>query len=187
MCVINELVKQINKSLENDCYMTALTTALILPDACGKAAYSDIKSSRERYIKWYDEYIGKYEKNPDSSEEMPYLSGNVVWELRCSLLHECNPNVSKEKNDIDCFELLWQGTKSCSFSMSSSMVQTSADGEVLSKEISINILRICKIICDVAKEYYRNNKELFNFFNYKIYNTDKMARKVFGIRDASVI
>lgn len=166
--MINKLVKQINISLETGCYMSALTTTLILPDACGKAAYPNIKPSRERYIKWYDEYIGKYEKNPDFSEDMPYLSGNVVWQLRCSLLHESNPYVSKEKTQIDYFELLNQRYEGCSFAICSSTVTMNKDGEKLKTSLSINIIRICSIICATAENYYKNNNEKFNFYNYRI-------------------
>ena len=59
-----KLVQEIRKALENELYFVALSSALTLPDICGKAAYPDERSSRKRYISWYDEEIGKYEKNP---------------------------------------------------------------------------------------------------------------------------
>ena len=61
--MIIRLVQDIRKALENELYFVALSSALTLPDICGKAAYPTERSTRKRYILWYDEEIGKYEKN----------------------------------------------------------------------------------------------------------------------------
>ena len=89
--MILKLVQDIRKSLEKDLYFAALISAIILPDICGKVEFPEEKSSRKRYILWYDKEIGKYEKNPNDKVNMPYLSGEVIYNLRCSLLHEGNP------------------------------------------------------------------------------------------------
>lgn len=173
--MIDVLVEQINMSLKNNYYMTALTTALILPDICGKAKYPDLKN-RKRYVKWYNEYIGQYEKNPSQNDNLPYLSGEIVWKLRCSLLHEGNPTVNKRDSGIDYFELLWQGYQRSSIVMNSALVQSNIDGSIVKKEFSVNIIHICNVICSVAKNYYKEYKDTFNFFNYRISNMDKRTR-----------
>lgn len=113
--MVLRLIHDIRNALKNDLYFVALSSALTLPDICGKAAYPDERSSRKRYILWYDEEIGKYEKNPADKSNMPYLSGEVVYSLRCSLLHEGNPNMSNEslrKNlPIDHFSLVVEKAK----------------------------------------------------------------------------
>ncbi|MDR0500306.1 MAG: hypothetical protein LBG97_03545, partial [Coriobacteriales bacterium] len=48
------------RALEAKAYLSALALTLTLPDICGKAAYPFMKS-RERYRKWYDENIGKFD------------------------------------------------------------------------------------------------------------------------------
>ena len=72
--MIEKLIRDINKSLDNDCYFAALLMALILPDICWKAKYP-ADGVTKRYITWYNEYIGNYEK-PTSKydEDMLYLS-----------------------------------------------------------------------------------------------------------------
>lgn len=55
--MIIRLVQDIRKALENELYFVALSSALTLPDICGKAAYPTERSSRKRYILWYDEEI----------------------------------------------------------------------------------------------------------------------------------
>ena len=52
--MIIRLVQDIRKALENELYFVALSSALTLPDICGKAAYPTERSSRKRYILWYD-------------------------------------------------------------------------------------------------------------------------------------
>lgn len=66
--MVSRFVQDIRKALENELYFVALSTALTLPDICGKAAYPDKRSSRKRYILWYDEEIGKYEKSPEDKK-----------------------------------------------------------------------------------------------------------------------
>lgn len=82
--MVQKIVNDIRAALNNDLYFVALSTALTLPDICGKAEYPDENSSRKRYIDWYDKEIGFYEKNPHQTtdEEMSYLSGSVIYSLR---------------------------------------------------------------------------------------------------------
>ena len=100
-----QLIDDMNKALDNDCFFSALSLALTLPDICGKAKYPNEKSVRKRYIDWYDEYIGAYEQSPGEEGQMPYLSGEVVYQLRCSFLHQGNPNVDKDKIDEECCKI----------------------------------------------------------------------------------
>ena len=58
MYMINELVREIVGCLKSGYYMAALTTALTLPDICGKAESPELeKKTKLRYINWYNKYI----------------------------------------------------------------------------------------------------------------------------------
>lgn len=94
----------------------ALAIALTLPDICGKAEYSSACNTR-RYIDWYNKYVAPFECPPSHEgaepENMPYLSGEVVYNLRNSFLHQGNPNIDNGKikqkeNKIDKFSLVIQ-------------------------------------------------------------------------------
>lgn len=93
-----------NKALDNDCFFSALSLALTLPDICGKAKYPT-DGNKKRYIAWYDEYVGAYEQCPGEEGKMPYLSGEVVYQLRCSFLHQGNPNIDKGKINEECCKI----------------------------------------------------------------------------------
>lgn len=109
--MILRIIDEIEKALNHDLYFAALNLALTLPDICGKAEYPSLRSTRERYIQWYDKIVGVTEKPPKCTEdepEMPYLSGEVVYSLRCSLLHEGNPNLQKNgKHPIPTTAFRW--------------------------------------------------------------------------------
>ena len=122
--MVDRLLADLEKSLDNDCYFAALSLALALPDICGRAEYPELSSSsKKRYIQWYDEHIGKYEKPPKQSEndeDMPYLSGEVIYQLRCSLLHQGVPDIDKgnikaKENKIDHFSLVVEKKKDLIF------------------------------------------------------------------------
>ncbi len=174
--MVIQLVQDIRKALENDLYLVALSSALTLPDVCGKAAYPDESSSRKRYISWYDEEIGKYEKNPKDKENMPYLSGKVIYSLRCSLLHEGNPNMNNDslRTDlpIDHFSLVIERAKPFDIYSDSSSIANFGDKNI--REYSMNVRRICMILCNVAESFYKENKEKFHF-NYKIIDWDEVT------------
>lgn len=102
--MIPRLVADIQKAIDNSCYFSALALALTLPDICGKAAYPNESRGSKRYIDWYEEVVGITEKPPDEDDEMPYLSGSVVYQLRCAFLHQGtpNPNIAKNKIREEC-------------------------------------------------------------------------------------
>ena len=104
--MINAIVKEIYEALDQGLDMVALMSALALPDICGKAEYPELKT-KERYIKWLDTFIGDYERDQeDIRTNMPYPSGEVIFDLSCALLREGNPTVNKEKQNLVSFKLL---------------------------------------------------------------------------------
>ena len=174
--MIFRLVQDIRKALENELYFVALSSALTLPDICGKAAYPNENKNRKRYVSWYEEEIGKYEKNPDDKENMPYLSGEVIYNLRCSLLHEGNPNMNNDslKKDlpIDHFSLVIEKAKPFDIYADSCLI-TNFGGKNI-REYSMNVRRICMILCNAAEKYYKENKDKF-YFNYEIIDWDEVT------------
>jgi len=109
--IFEQIIKEINDCLEHECFLTALGMALTLPDICGKAAYPT-DTVAGRYIKWTNEYISAYEKDDSPyGIDMPYLSGEILYNLRNTFLHQGNPNIdsSKVKNSrckVDEFNLV---------------------------------------------------------------------------------
>ena len=174
--MVIRLVQDIKKALENELYFVALSSALTLPDVCGKAAQPTEQSSRKRYISWYDEEIGEYEKDPEDKDDKPYLSGEVIYSLRCSLLHEGNPSMENDSlrtnQPIDYFSLVIEKDKPFDiYSDASAITQL---GNEQRREYRMNVRRICMILCNVTEAYYKKNRDKFHF-NYEIIDGDEVT------------
>lgn len=162
-------VENIKYSLQNKCFFAALSLALTLPDICGMAEFPD-KSVGGRYIEWYDKYLGMYMlrgKNHVGGDN-PWLSGEVVYNLRNTYLHQGSPNVIGTKvkesaNQIDRFVLvLGDGTLLGDISMNMESIDMGYE-KLAIKGIIVDVTYLCNNICDCALWYYENNVDKFSF------------------------
>ena len=185
--MIDTYVNDIKRSLSNRLYYPALSLALTLPDICGKAKYPNKKTSF-RYIKWYDEYLGQYEHPQwdDDSPELPYLSGELVYSLRCALLHEGNPSVDKQKMDLIHFELMWNPGDNSIMGLNGSMaeaeiIEENGKQKAINRRYCVNVRDLCFKLCACAGAYYKCHKEEFDFFDYSIVNMNFHTRQIFRV------
>ncbi len=173
--IMVSLLDEIEFCLENKLYLAALNMSLTLPDICGKAEYPTAPSTASRYIGWYNKYMIQYHQGTSPyAADMPYLSGEVVFNLRNSMLHSGNPSIDSKKVkheqcQIDEFELCFEK----SFLGDTSCVAYGAGMKIVKRQYSVNVYLLCYRLCRVAKEYFRDNKEKFNFFNYNIRINDE--------------
>lgn len=175
--MLEMLIADVEKALETDCYFAALALALTLPDICGRAQYpGNGVGNRYRYIKWYDEHVGRTEQSPYKDPPMPYLSGEVVYTLRNHLLHQGTPNIDstikEDRNNISHFEIVIESKKLSNPYGDAAGIQH--DG---SRTYRVNVRRLCFILCSCAKGYYNDNKDKFDFFAYTIIDWDKEVKK----------
>lgn len=174
------ILNEIDRALSCEMYVSALNLVLTVPDICGKAEYPQLCVGK-RYIAWFDEWIGQYEKSALKEGEVrtPYLSGEMVYRLRCNVLHQGNINIDKGEikdtdNQINRFILLVQ--KKNEFGIYPSISSAEQDGissEIIGRTYELNLQNLCMKICEAARHYYEQNKEKFNFFNYEIVDWDK--------------
>ena len=167
--MVNRIADEISVCLEHECFIAALSLALTLPDICGKAEFP-CDSVTKRYIQWYNEHIGQYEiPNLKGADDMPYPSGEVVYNLRNSMLHQGTPNVDakqikQESCKVDHFTLLIADVSDGG----GSSVSVKGNGDYTNRSLSVNAVNLCFKLCSVAKNYYNENKEKFDFFEYDI-------------------
>lgn len=180
--MIERIVAEIRTCIEKECYLAALTMALTLPDICGKAEYPDHEDkkdkTRKRYVQWFDTYIGQYYKKYGISKkegvpDLPYPSGELVYQLRNSVLHSGMVDINakrikEERNKVTKFQLVIPNKKKWYDVGSGAVITRSPWGEELSREYSISIPFLCEILCNIAEEYYNANKRKFDFFQYNI-------------------
>ena len=176
--MIERITHEIKHCLECDYHLAALALALTLPDVCGKAEYPDEDSSKKRYINWYNEYIGQILREMSRSEkkglaDLPYLSGELVYQLRCSFLHSGDTDIdisriNEEPNQITEFNLLLCANDSVWDVSTASDLQYGQDGDVIYRRFDVNVTDICRVLSGVALRFFERNKGKFNFFSYNI-------------------
>ncbi len=175
--MIEQIINDVNKALDAEAYLAALSLALILPDICGVAEYGINEQVGKRYKDWYDENIGRYEReNSERMNMLPYLSGEVVYSLRCNMIHIGNPNICEnkiqdERNRIDRFVLCIEKKKNIELYADSAIKHENKNNA--NTEYYVNVRRLCYLLCTCAKGYYEKNKDRFTFFNYEILDLNK--------------
>lgn len=153
--MIDKLIDEIENNAENGNLLSALICTLVLPDICGKAEYPS-KRTGLRYRKWYAKYIGHYERCPKNSD-MPYASAEIIYDLRCHLLHQGEPRIDGKEQGLTHFKLV--GKKRICVS------RLSIVDSMGNRKLTIQVDDLIKKICEAAKCYYHDNKDKFAFLN----------------------
>ena len=136
------------------------------------------------FLKVYDAKEDDWELNEDNYEyvitdrcdspygqDMPYLNEEIIYSLRNCLLHQSTPNVEQSKIHesrckVDKFELVITGEDGANGDLS--MVAYGKDMNIVRRELKVHISHLCYILCTAAEDYYKNNKEKFDFIKYSI-------------------
>lgn len=180
---IERIFADVEKALNADCYFAALSLALTIPDICGKAEYPTEKKIGKHYKDWYNRYIGEYEIPPYNKEIreehwMPYLSGEVVYSLRNSMLHQGTPNINSDRMEEECNhvdQFIIKLEEKNRYDNYGDFGKQGRDykGHVIERAYTVSVRRLCLILCHTGKGYYQENKEKFDFFNcYILDETD---------------
>jgi hypothetical protein len=77
---MEELIKELKIALDNKLYITAINTALIIPDICSALQSENGETKGSKYENWFNKYV--------SDKYYNMLNGNDVWKLRCASLHQ---------------------------------------------------------------------------------------------------
>ena len=91
---MNLILSELKQALDKQCYLSALTLALTIPDMCGQIEYPSITgkgSVGKRYSKWFDQYVKKY----FITDNIVFFTGKDCYALRNSILHSGQSNASK--------------------------------------------------------------------------------------------
>lgn len=136
------------------------------------------------FLKVYDAKEDDWELNEDNYEyvitdrcdspygqDMPYLNEEIIYSLRNCLLHQSTPSVEQSKIHesrckVDKFELVITGEDGANGDLS--MVAYGKDMNIVRRELKVHISHLCYILCTAAEDYYKNNKEKFDFIKYSI-------------------
>lgn len=179
--MIDRILNEIKQSIDNECFIAALTLALTLPDICGKAEYPN-DSIAGRYIKWYNTYVGQYERPSDPyGSDMPYTSGELIYNLRNSVLHQGTPNVDakkikEERCKVDKFILTISDVGDAGLSR----VSYGKEYSVTERMLEVNIINLCSRLSVAAKNYYAHNQSKFSFIQFELVDNRDLYSNLFN-------
>ncbi len=74
--------------------------------------------------------------------------------------------IHESRCKVDKFELVITGEDGANGDLS--MVAYGKDMNMVRRELKVHISHLCYILCTAAEDYYKNNKEKFDFIKYSI-------------------
>ena len=77
---MRDFFNQIEESIRANLYYVGLIGTLCIPDICGAIDSEDGIGTKQKYIAWFDKYVG--------ASYSRWLSGEDCYYFRCSLLHQ---------------------------------------------------------------------------------------------------
>ena len=179
--MIERMIDEVERCIQNNCYIAALTIAITLPDSCGKAEYR-IDECGKRYINWCKTYFDELYQpkfNSKYTNDLEYLDGEILYKLRCFLLHEDSLpktlRIQKDNRLIDDFVLVVNEDYNNEGLIS---VSYNSDGTVAKRRMEINIILLCRRLCRIAKKYYEENKDKFDFLEFSFVDRLEWKRNV---------
>lgn len=121
---MDELLSQLEESIDHGQYYLALFVSLTIPDICGALGSKDGNATGHRYKEWFDQYVApQYDGN---------LDGSGCYAFRCSALHQ---GYAKHKN-LRYSRILFLDPVSSSGVM--------MHNNILNGALNIDVRRFCK-------------------------------------------
>lgn len=174
--MINRIIDEINVCMNNNCFLAALSTALTLPDICGRAEYGNIANGK-RYVDWVNNFVSR-SKVLGVVDEYSNIDGEWVYNLRNNTLHQGTFNIGGNVCEIDDFEILVQNTQSASL-VDYSCSRINEAGNNVDRYFCVNAITLINKICVAAKNHYNNNKEKYNFIKNKVVAVSKAQYHIY--------
>ena len=158
------LIGETRRAVEAKLYRVALQAALTLPDICGSVEYPELKDNvAERYIRWCETHLACCHDQVDREFGTPYVSGEVVYNLRNNLLHGGKAAIDKAKFKRDETNVLDRLTLVVGISegLKFQMAVKSSDGRN-HKTITLTVAELVHDICDAAEKSYHDHQAEFD-------------------------
>ena len=188
-------VNSIEDAIEKECFIPALALTLVIPDVCAKFEYPQEykKSNSKTYIKWYNEYVYKYElvdfskTNLDTKQleeakefqDKTTLTGKYCWKLRCGLLHNGTLDIDDiwcNKNNQEIVDFKFTVSKGTKYGHAGSVcISTNSCNTKKRIEIELDLVTFCKKILTI----FENNYLIDDNF---IKKTENESLKFFDLR-----
>ncbi len=153
--MFTDIITDIEKALAAEAYLSALALSLALPDICGKVEFPNIKSNKERYIKWYDSCITAHDY-PSDFDDVQKFDGAKCYKLRCSFLHAGEVD---QLDGIDKFSLKISARRHSAY-YGGSFYKVAKDHVGNEKyDIELDVAQLCFKIYHCANGFYKSHPD----------------------------
>lgn len=173
--MIYKIIEDINKAIENEAYLSALSLLLTLPDICGQAEFGGRVG--DRYKKWVNKYITPFEKTDDEDEDedkndFSYINGEMLYNLRCNVLHQGTPDIDGESNNVKMpSKFVIIASKPNKYGVYADLTYKDECDKDYTYVVNLNRLYI--LITQNAISCYEKNTEAFSFMRKEILTIKK--------------
>ncbi|MFA5252756.1 MAG: hypothetical protein WC454_09265, partial [Phycisphaerae bacterium] len=155
---MDKLLESVSLSLESQNWYSALFMSLSIPDICAALESGDGKSSREKYIKWFDANLASIYKKKIGcpKNEHVFLTGADMYAFRCSMLHQFSDDTKSQKKK----------DKIGKFRMTVNNGHLNYNCDVTAKEIAggdvlhIDVPQFCMEVLKAAKKWKQDKASL---------------------------
>ena len=187
-----DLIKEIESCIKSNNLRCALGMALTLPDMCAIVEYPHMSNVGERYETWCEKYLFNqgllpthkvdYSKPQEEWERIRVIEPNMCYKLRCAFLHSGNLELNQRNGDnFPTFRLHISSSEENGVYTDSKW----NDKKLNINQISFDIRKLTRVLCNAAKEYYDQHelKEDFETHNVQVVNIEKEASEFLEEQD----
>lgn len=150
-----------------------------MPDICGNIEYPTMEKAGERYITWCENYLFNQgyipshivdkSKPPEEWERVRAIAPEMCYKLRCSFLHSGNLELNQRKKDAyPTFRLHISSSEENGIYTDSK----SNEADLNINQISLDVRKLTRVLCNAAKEYYNNHEKKEDFENHDVQVVD---------------
>jgi len=152
---MKRFLRSIDLALSTHDWYGALSTALTLPDICGRIE-SPEQGSKARYVAWFDRYLLARYSMPVGAEHKlhVFLHGEDCYALRCSYLHEGGGVIVEQRarKALDSFHFITPPP--------SGMVHMNQSDDVLQLQVDVFCRDVCAAVDEWMTKTVAGNSEL---------------------------
>jgi hypothetical protein len=181
---IEVIIKDVEKAMKCKCYLAGLALALTIPDICGQIEYKNSKfKPNQKYVKWFDKYIGQYERDDSYVKGEPYLCGYVCYQLRCNIFHfgcdDVKIHPSKDYPNAVCLDNFGLTVRE---DYENGVSDGGTAGFFIDEngqgvgDMEVSIPNLCMKLCELGKFFYKKHEN--EFPELQIRNLDGGLAKV---------
>lgn len=143
---IYPLINNIELSLDNNLFYSALSLTLMLPDVLSSLEQPNYRG-RQKYINWCNKYF--FTEHPYGED----MTANDLYALRCAYLHSGDDSLAKQSiaNIIDKFMFV--------YSNNGLLMHRNSIYLGNSYTLQLDLPTFCKEVVDAAKKFLEMNKD----------------------------